>query len=511
MLLDQYGAPIRPAELKREIAAPTKAGVRGIASNYALTNLDPAALSRMLKNAEADDARAYLELAEIMEEKYLHYAAQLATRKRAVTGIAAEIIPASDDKRDREIAEFVGESVALIQSASFDMMDAIGKGYSVTEIIWDLSGKQWRPARLEYRDPRWFQFDATDGRTLRMRSDTAQDGEALIPGKFIIHHAAAKSGLSIRGGMARAACWAWMFQNFALRDWVSFIEMFGKPLRLGRYESGAATPADLSVLFEAVQSLGMDAAAMLPRSMEIEFPEVAQARGENGLWLALMEYLDRQVSKLVLGQTLTADTGEGGGGSYALGNVHNDVRLDILFDDAQSLAATINQSLIRPLVYLNYGEVAAYPVYRLRVEEPEDQRALVEIVEKGVAMGQPVSTAWFSKKFGIPLPEKGEAVLGNRAAIPDGAPQRVSHATHAHAPDAAEIATATLAREAQPHIDQWLAQITLMLDEADSLEHFRAMLGAAWPKLSSEGLAEAVTTALAAMDLAGRYDVARGA
>ncbi|GHT87943.1 hypothetical protein AGMMS49960_05560 [Betaproteobacteria bacterium] len=50
-----------------------------------------------------------------------------------------------------------------------------------------------------------------------------------------------------------------------------------------------------------------------------------------------------------------------------------------------------------------------------------------------------------------------------------------------------------------------------MLDEADSLEHFRAMLGAAWPQLSGEGLAQAVTTALAAMDLAGRYDVARGA
>ncbi|GHT87939.1 hypothetical protein AGMMS49960_05550 [Betaproteobacteria bacterium] len=44
-------------------------------------------------------------------------------------------------------------------------------------------------------------------------------------------------------------------------------------------------------------------------------------------------------------------------------------------------------SIVLVLVDLNYGEVAAYPVYCLRVEEPEDQRALVEIVEKGVAMG----------------------------------------------------------------------------------------------------------------------------
>ncbi|MCY0149831.1 DUF935 domain-containing protein [Hoeflea sp. G2-23] len=44
----------------------------------------------------------------------------------------------------------------------FDMLDAVGKGYSFAYIIWDISEGQWRPDRLEWRDPRWFRFDRTD-------------------------------------------------------------------------------------------------------------------------------------------------------------------------------------------------------------------------------------------------------------------------------------------------------------------------------------------------------------
>ena len=587
MLLDHNGNPIQTKTLKAEIAAPQPSGARTIASSMSGANLDPAKLSRILQSAETDDARAYLELAEIMEEKYLHYAAQLATRKRAVSGITAEIIPASDEEKDHDIAEFIARSLPVIQAALYDMLDAIGKGFSVTEIIWDTSGSEWKPGALALRDPRWFMFDKVDGRTLKLRSDQNPEGEALTPGKFILHTAAAKSGLPIRGGMARAACWAWLFQNFSLKDWVSFIEMYGKPLRLGRYEAGAATPADLSILFEAVQGLGTDAAAMLPKSMEIEFPEVGNARGENGLWLALMEYLDRQVSKLVLGQTLTADTGEGGGGSYALGNVHNEVRLDILFDDAQNLAATVNRDLIRLFVDLNFAGVTEYPQFRLRVEEPEDQVALIGIVEKAVAMGQPIGQKWFSDKFGIPLPEAGEDLLGQQAALPEGsdgerktasnaetkfdaslinaysmgidrfvrlgmavpeqfvrdvfsipvpaqgeklleptaeampeaettahrAAQKLSPAPRHLIPesDAAELATPQLSREAQPHIDRWLARIEAMLEAAGSLEEFKAMLLAAYPTLEGAELTETLAAALTALDLRGRAEVAGGA
>lgn len=504
MILDQHGSPISTAQLKGELATPSRWGVRQYTGQYNMSGMDPLRLARVLKAAEQGEATAYLELAEEMEEKYLHYGAQMATRKRAVTGIKAEVRPASEKLRDRKIAEFVSQAIPTIQAATFDMLDAVGKGYSATEIIWDTSGSQWMIGSLEYRDPRWFQYDEADGRTLLMKSDTHPAGEPLPPGKFIIHQAASKSGLPIRGGMARGAAWAYLFHNFSLRDWVIFCQDFGKPLRLGRYEAGAS-PADLAILFDAVSSLGSDAAAMLPKSMEIEFPEVANARGDAGLWSNLLDYLDRQVSKLVLGQTLTADTGKGGGGSYALGKVHNDVRLDILYADAKALAMTINRDLIPLLVNLNFAGVSEYPEYHLPVEEPDDLVALADIVEKAVGMGQPVSAHWFSERFGIPLPQAGEPLMGRKPE--PVAAHRASHTQEKPAPDPSDKSLAQLTTQAQTQVEAWSDDIATMLDRAESLEEFREQLLTRYQHLPAEALVTVMATALAAINLRGRAEV----
>jgi phage gp29-like protein len=523
MLIDQHGRPLKASELKKEFAAPTPFGARVVTSRDATFGLDPARLARVLRRAQEGDAGAYLELAEEMEEKYLHYAAQLATRKRAVSGIAAQIIPASDLRRDRQIAKFVEQVLPLVQEAAFDILDSLGKGFSATEILWNTEGANWFPERLEVRDPRWFQFAKADGRTLRLKDDQHPDGLPLPAGKFILHQSTAKTGLPIRGGLARAASWAFLFQNFALRDWVTFIETFGKPLRLGRYEGNVATPADIDKLMEAVQSLGTDAAAILPKSMLIEFPEVQGARGDNQLWRLLLEYLDRQVSKLVLGQTLTADTGESGGGSYALGGVHNEVRMDILADDALRFSETINRDLIRPLVDLNFAGVTGYPRYALRVEEAEDMTALIGIVEKAVGMGQPISMKWFSEKFGIPLAQAGEEILErqgseDRVQRTEDRVQRTedrgrrTEGLRRAAPDEGEptLLEANLARletETAPLMAGWLAQIEAMLEAADSLEEFREMLLAAYPKLDTADMTKTLTAAMTAMALAGKDQV----
>lgn len=520
MIVDQYGNPIKLATLKTPQATPTPYGARRVVQHTSTSGLDPLKAARILRQAEEGDAAAFLGIAEEMEEKYLHYGAQLATRKRAVSGITPQVLAASDEARDIEIAEFVRSQAAVIHDATRHLMDAIGKGYSVCEILWDITGAKWTPRELLWRDPRWFAFDKADGRTLLLRNDYGT--EALLPGHYVIHMASDKSGLPIRGGLARGAIWAFLFHNFSIRDWVTFIEQFGKPLRLGRYDSQAVTPADLDVLFEAVRSLGTDAAALLPRSMEIEFPEVSNARGENGLWHALLEYLDRQVSKLVLGQTLTADTGESGGGSYALGTVHADVRRDILEADAKQLAATINRDLIRPLVDLNFAGVTLYPEYALPVAEPEDLTAKAAVVEKAVNMGYPVPVQWFSETFGIPLPEEGEATLGVSAAAGKGneadgasAMQRAALrrlAAHAAGADANVLAASVsrLAADTAPEMAKWIGQIEAMLEAASSLEEFRAMLHAAYSELPAESLAEKLAAAALALDLRGRSDVEDG-
>ena len=513
-LVDHHGNPINTGQLTAREAVAQPWGVRKAHSQYTLSGLDPARLARILRDAEHGDATAYLELAEEMEEKYLHYAAQLATRKRAIKGLEWDNDPASEKLQARKIAEFVGHLVPVIKRATFDLADSIGKGYAVAEILYDTSGPQWKIKALEWCDPRWFQFDKIDGRTLRMRSDTNPDGEPLTPGKYFVVRIAAKSGLPIRGGLARAAAWAWMCVNFSVRDWLTFAEEFGKPLRLGRYEAGVSSPADLDILYDAVSSLGTDAAAMLPKSMEIEFPEVQGARGEAGLWSNLIDHFDRKISMLVIGQTLTADTGKGGGGSYALGAVHNDVRRDILVADAEAIAEAVNEQLVPLIVNLNFAGVTEYPTLSLPVPSPEDLVAFAGIVERAVGIGQPVGQKWFSEKFSIPLPDAGEAVLGKPATPPvDAAQQAAQRAAHARAAvnqDTADKMTPALAAANQAVIDRWIEQIDGMLAEAESLEQFSADLLTRYSELQADDMVTLMSLALQAITLRGQAEVRGG-
>ena len=109
-------------------------------SDYPSNGLTPVKLAEIFKEADAGDILRQAELFEEMEEKDPHLFSQLQTRKNAVTGLDFEIIPFdSDDERDKEIAEFVEGQINGIEGLEdimLDLLDAIGKGFAVSEIMW---------------------------------------------------------------------------------------------------------------------------------------------------------------------------------------------------------------------------------------------------------------------------------------------------------------------------------------------------------------------------------------
>ncbi len=425
VLYDHLNRPIVRTELKREQAAPSLTGIRTIWDGQSVAQgLTPQRLARIMRDAADGDAREYLILAEEMEERDPHYASVLSTRKRAVAGIEPTVIPASDDKRDQEIADAVREQI--VEKPEFpglvtDLLDSLGKGYSAVEILWDQTGNQWVPREYAWRDPRFFVFDRESGQRLRLLTDDATfEGVPLPPFKFAVHMPHLKSGIPIRSGLARLAAVSWMCKAFTLADWMAFAEVFGMPLRLGRYNENA-TERDKEILKTAVANLGMDAAAIVPDSMRIEFVEAAKAAGGQELFLKLAEFLDRQVSKAVLGQTMTTDDGS----SQAQASVHNEVRIDIKNDDGRQVGATVNRDLVKPFVDLNFGIQERYPRVRIREEEPEDIKALAEVLGKVVPLGGAgIQAREVRERLGFSNPEDGAEVLGVQPASPVPAPNR---------------------------------------------------------------------------------------
>ncbi|MBM3617515.1 MAG: DUF935 family protein, partial [Alphaproteobacteria bacterium] len=269
-LIDQYGMPLKRDELFEEEAGPRMATVRNIHHSYSSAGLEPQQWAQHMRQADEGDPLAYLEIAEQIEEKDPHYVGVLLQRKRAVTGLEITVESANDDDEQAKAhAQLIRDWLDRDELTSDleDIMDAVGKGYSVCEIIWDK--KTYLPARLEWRDPRWFAFDRVDGRTLKLRAEGGQLKE-LSRHKYIVHQVRSKSGLPVRGGVVRPVSWYWLYKNFSVRDWVVFAETYGQPIRLGKYGPGS-TAADRRVLMRAVAGLGSDAGATIPDSMSIEF------------------------------------------------------------------------------------------------------------------------------------------------------------------------------------------------------------------------------------------------
>ncbi|MBE0529526.1 MAG: DUF935 domain-containing protein [Rhodospirillales bacterium] len=507
-LLDQFGNPIDPTVLKREQAAPTVSGVRSILSGHPSWGLTPERLARLLRQAEEGDPTAYLELAEEMEEKDLHYRGVLGTRKRQVAQLEITVEAATDEKADVENADMVRELLNRdeLQDDLIDVLDAIGKGYSATEIIWDLSAKQWWPAQFKWRDPRWFRFDPIDGETLRLVGESGQL-EPLAPYKFIVHKPRLKSGLPIRGGMARAVAWAYCFKTFGIKDWVVFAEIFGMPLRLGKYHPGASEE-DKRALMRAVADISRDAAAIVPESMTIEFPEAGGKTGSVDMFERMCDFFDRQTSKGVLGQTATTDAIKGG---YAVGRTHDEVRGDIEQADARQLAATINRDVVRPFIDLNKGPQKAYPKVVIGRAKQTDITQMSDSLAKLVPLGLKVEQSVVRDRIGFPDPEEGAELLTPPAAQPPAPSltRALARAKAASRParDETDDLVDQVETLAAPILADMVEQIRRVVDEAATLEEAQARLATVFPGSATDELAEILARAMMASDLQGAADV----
>ena len=383
-------------------------------SSYPSDGLTPVKLARIFKEADAGDPFRQMELFEEMESKDTHLFSQLQTRKLAVTGLDWEVQPFSQDGTDQEIAAFVEEQLKELDGFSdnlMDILDAIGKGISFQEIEWEYRDGHVVVGNIEYVHQKKFYYDTlTDA--LMLRTEAFPGGIPLPENKFIVHRYKARSGHPSRYGVLRVVAWMYLFKNYDLKDWVSFCEVYGMPLRLGTYDA-TASEKDKAALMDAIVRMGTDAAGIVPSGTDIKFIE-ANKQSSVDIYERLARFCDEQMSKAIVGQTLTSDSG----GSYAQSKTHNDVRKDLTEADCKAVMETVRRDLIRPLVEFNFGVRAHVPYFVLNATDTDDLKETAEIVNTLAATGLEIPKSWLYKKFNIPAPENGEETIGQAPAAP---------------------------------------------------------------------------------------------
>lgn len=399
-----------------------------------LRQLTPAKLGSAMKDAEEGDTDAQYEVFEMVEQDG-HIASVWNKRRRAVTSKTLQISPAIGDesaegKRAAQAAELCqevifgrwgGGGIPNWHVALKDLTDAIGKGFALTQIVWELDGGneggRWLPASLE----RWPQREchlgnptelyAQDKDEVRVITDAEMyEGQPLGTWQWICHVQKNWSVTLAKASLFRGAVWYYLFKRFGWRDWAIFAERYGMPLRAGKYHPGATGP-EKEALWEAVYKLGKDSACIIPDQSTIELIEAKGSAGGVTLpYPELIKHCNAELSKLFLGNPMTTDPGEKG--ARSLGEVYERSEAEMTEDDCDNLARTLRRDLLTPLVGFNLGWDAPVPKVSFLSDESEDLEARAR-TDKILAkeLGLPMAKSYFYDAYDRPEPEEGEDLL----------------------------------------------------------------------------------------------------
>jgi phage gp29-like protein len=246
--------------------------------------------------------------------------------------------------------------------------------------------------------------------------------------------------------------------------------------------------------------------------MLVELMEAS--RGGTVTYESLCDYMDRQISKAVLGQTLTTEVSSGGGGSYAASKTHDEVRQDIKVADAGMIAECLNDTLIKWLVNYNFAGVTDYPKM---AHITENEFVLKELAERDeiltTKIGVQVDANYWYTTYKLPVPEGGPLVVAPSVGfqVPEFAEGKKggfaarSYPEHQRALD--ELGTASAATDPLAKNESELVRI---VRAASSYEEAMDGLLAFYPQMDVSDLQAGLDNALLNGQLLGRRMVQDG-
>ncbi len=391
--------------------------------------LSPEEVTAILRQADTGYMYRLCDLADDARLKDCHLNGILHRRETAVAGLRWQVVPASDRPKAQRIAVFVeqvlkafgeeqlpGAELKDLNHTLSHLNGAVFYGYGVAEVLWDRRGRYVVPLGSIPMAPRRFIFAQQDG-SFRWWDAVGSaypypgfDLRSAYPtGKFLIHRPRINGTVGCMEGLVRPLVWASLFRSWSIGDWMRLAELAWKPYRVGEYERNASTE-DKAALLEALELLTTNGFALIPKTtnVRVEYVKGSSSAGTDHATLAA--FLAAEMSKCVLGATLTVE--QGPVGSNALGNVHADVSKALRDTDARAIEATIQRQLVTPLVRMNFGDNVAIPTFQFVTDDAIDLVAYSTAIDRLASRGLRIPARWCRSTFGIPEPEDGEEVLG---------------------------------------------------------------------------------------------------
>jgi len=352
---------------------------------YSLANIlpDPDIVLRK----QGKDVRIYKEL--LCDS---HVFACVQSRKAGVLSLDWDINRGLDKDENAELIYNLLKKLD-IQKLISDILDSTQFGFQPLEIMWkrDKSG-HILPEKIVSKPPEWFCFD--DDNNLKFRTKENYFGELLPEKKFLLAQNNPSYNNPYGERTLSRVFWSVTFKKGGLKFWVVFTEKYGMPHLIGKHPRGASKE-ETNTLADMLEEMVQDAIAVIPDDSSVEIQEANKSSSAE-IYEKLIDKMNSEISKAILGQTLTTEMGATG--SYAAANTHMQVRQDIIDADKKLVESVINQ-LIQWIYELNFS-TNEIPVFEMFA--PEDVDLVLAQRDKILSdTGVKFTKEYFIKNYGL--------------------------------------------------------------------------------------------------------------
>ena len=319
---------------------------------------------------------------------------------------------ASDKPGDIAVKEFVEGKLKEIEMDQIyaGLLESFVVGFSVGEIMWRRTAGGIVPFDFRFRDQRRFRFaeeeEADYGFTMKMSTrEKPLVGEDVPPRKFVVHRYWAQSnGDPYGAGLGRILYPLVKFKRRALESQLLYSDRFSNPTAVAKAPL-SATAVEVDTLYEHLSNLSQETALVLPEGFEIEF---INPGGSPDTFKDLRESLANNITVLIIGED---EAGSADSGSRASSEVAQSVRITRANEMSQLVSSTLNDTLIRWIVDLNYGtNVVAPKIFRDFSPKEELQLNMGDVATLVKDVGLRPTVEWITERFDVDIEEDEQSI-----------------------------------------------------------------------------------------------------
>lgn len=422
---------------------------RDFTAHFSGRDYSPAAVGGALDAGARGDFTLQHDLFNTMEDTWPRLRANLHKIKHAVRKLPFNVQPftpkgGAPSAAAQEKAAFVESALWLdagapargnqaFLDATFELMDAVARGFAVVEIDWKVDAQGYLiPAGYRRVPVRYLALDPAGELALKLSgapfASAASDlhGFGDYPGKFLVGVYRSKSGPLGEGAQLRALAPLWLGHMLGWEWLLQKTELFGSPIRWATYPTGA-TQAEIDTLISMLRNMGTAAWGAFPQGTQLQLQQgtIPGVAGPSEPTERLMALANRACDLLFLGQNLTSE--QSGQGARAAAEVHREVELDLYENYAAFLVDIINDQLIPNLIELNWGSRDELPFVEVEIPRPnrDQEKADRDKLLFG-DLGLPVSLQYLYERHKVPAPAKGDALFQRPKPVAVAAPPAAS-------------------------------------------------------------------------------------